>query len=59
MNITDVNYKIIRNAAAQGVSIAECTPRYEQAFLEDLHALGGPAPVLMPHATEKSRRWSR
>ncbi len=52
MNITDVDDKIIRNAAAQGVSIAEYTPRYEAAFLEDLHALGCLPPVLMPHATE-------
>ena len=52
MNITDVDDKIIRNAAAQHVSIADYTPRYEQAFLEDLHALGCLAPVIMPHATE-------
>jgi cysteinyl-tRNA synthetase len=52
MNITDVDDKIIRNAAAQGVSIAEYTPRYERAFLEDLRALGCLDPVLMPHATE-------
>ncbi len=52
MNITDVDDKIIRNAAAQGISIAEYTPRYERAFLEDLRALGCLDPVLMPHATE-------
>jgi cysteinyl-tRNA synthetase len=52
MNITDVDDKIIRNAAAQGVSIADYTPRYEKAFLEDLHALGCLPPVIMPHATE-------
>ncbi|HWE78077.1 MAG TPA: cysteine--tRNA ligase, partial [Pseudolabrys sp.] len=52
MNITDVDDKIIRNAVAQGISIAEYTPRYEAAFLEDLRALGCLDPVLMPHATE-------
>ena len=52
MNITDVDDKIIRNAAAQGISIADYTPRYERAFLEDLRALGCLDPVLMPHATE-------
>jgi cysteinyl-tRNA synthetase len=52
MNITDVDDKIIRNAAAQHVAIADYTPRYEHAFLEDLHALGCLPPVVMPHATE-------
>ena len=52
MNITDVDDKIIRNAAAQGVSIADYTPRYERAFLEDLRALGCLDPVIMPRATE-------
>jgi cysteinyl-tRNA synthetase len=52
MNITDVDDKIIRNAAAQGISIADYTPRYEKAFLEDLRALGCLDPVIMPHATE-------
>ena len=52
MNITDVDDKIIRNAAAKGVDIAAYTPRYEKAFLEDLHALGCLAPRQMPHATD-------
>src|ERR1039458_4482930 len=39
MNITDVDDKIIRNAAAAGIPIAEYTARYEKAFLEDLDAL--------------------
>jgi cysteinyl-tRNA synthetase len=52
MNITDVDDKIIRNAAAHGISIADYTPRYEKAFLEDLRALGCLDPVIMPHATE-------
>jgi cysteinyl-tRNA synthetase len=52
MNITDVDDKIIRNALAQGLSIAEYTPRYERAFLEDLRALGCLEPQIMPRATE-------
>src|SRR5580698_9380900 len=38
MNITDVDDKIIRNAAAAGVPIGEYTPRFENAFFEDLDA---------------------
>ncbi len=52
MNITDVDDKIIRNAAAAGLPIDEYTPRFEQAFLEDLDALGCLRPTIMPHATE-------
>src|ERR1700685_1623129 len=36
MNITDVDDKIIRNAAQAGVPIGQYTRKYEQAFLEDL-----------------------
>jgi cysteinyl-tRNA synthetase len=39
MNITDVDDKIIRNAAKAGVSINEYTRKYTQAFLEDSDAL--------------------
>ena len=39
MNITDVEDKIIRNAAAQGKSIYEYTDTYYRAFLEDIAAL--------------------
>jgi cysteinyl-tRNA synthetase len=52
MNITDVDDKIIRNALAAHLDISEYTPRFEQAFLEDLRALGCLPPVAMPHATE-------
>jgi cysteinyl-tRNA synthetase len=52
MNITDVDDKIIRNAAAAGLSIGDYTPRYEQAFFEDLDALGCLPPTVSPHATE-------
>ena len=39
MNITDVDDKIIRNAAAEGIPISEYTPKYVAAFFEDLEAL--------------------
>src|SRR6266702_8261152 len=40
MNITDVDDKIIRNAARDGVSVQQYTAKYEQAFLEDAAVLG-------------------
>jgi cysteinyl-tRNA synthetase len=52
MNITDVDDKIIRNAAAAGVPIGEYTPRFEKAFFEDLEALGVEKPEVVARATE-------
>jgi cysteinyl-tRNA synthetase len=52
MNITDVDDKIIRNAAAAGVSIGAYTARYEQAFFEDLEALRIERPEIVARATE-------
>jgi cysteinyl-tRNA synthetase len=39
MNITDVDDKIIRNSARDGVSVKQYTAKYEKAFLEDAAAL--------------------
>ena len=39
MNITDVDDKIIRNAARDGVTVQEYTRKYRQAFLKDADAL--------------------
>src|ERR1700692_1553841 len=39
MNITDVEDKIIRNAAAEHKSLPEYTEKYTQAFLDDRAAL--------------------
>src|SRR5438105_9662323 len=47
MNITDVDDKIIRNAARDGVSVKLYTARYENAFLEDAAALNIEEPVLV------------
>lgn len=52
MNITDVEDKIIANAAKEGLSIFEYTKRYEDAFLEDMAALRIQRPEVMPRATE-------
>jgi cysteinyl-tRNA synthetase len=52
MNITDVDDKIIRNAAAAGVSIGEYTARFEKAFFDDLETLRVERPEVMARATE-------
>ncbi len=52
MNITDVDDKIIHNAAAAGISIGEYSARFEQAFFEDLDALRVERPEIMARATE-------
>jgi cysteinyl-tRNA synthetase len=51
MNITDVDDKIIRNAARDGVSVNQYTAKYEKAFLEDSTTLNIEHPVLV-RATE-------
>jgi cysteinyl-tRNA synthetase len=52
MNITDVDDKIIRNAAALNVPIGEYTPPFEKAFFEDLDALSVEHPEIVARATE-------
>ena len=51
MNITDVDDKIIRNAAQAGVPLKQFTSKYESAFLEDAGALNIEQPELV-HATD-------
>jgi cysteinyl-tRNA synthetase len=51
MNITDVDDKIIRNAAQAGVPLKQFTSKYETAFLEDASALNIEQPELV-HATD-------
>ena len=51
MNITDVDDKIIHNAARDGVTVQQYTAKYEQAFLEDSAALNIERPMLV-RATE-------
>src|SRR5580658_5378778 len=52
MNITDVDDKIIRNAARDGVSVQEYTQKYRQAFLEDADALNIEHPEMMVNASD-------
>ncbi len=52
MNITDVDDKIIRNASAAGLPIADYTRRFEEAFFEDLDALAVERPTVIARATE-------
>jgi cysteinyl-tRNA synthetase len=52
MNITDVDDKIIRNATAANVPIEQYTAKYEQAFFQDLDALGCERPEVVARATE-------
>ena len=52
MNITDVEDKIIANSREQGLSIADYTRKYEEAFLADMDTLRIQRPEIMPRATE-------
>ena len=52
MNITDVDDKIIRNSAAAGIPISEYTPKFVEAFFEDLDALRVERPEQIARATE-------
>jgi len=51
MNITDLDDKIIHNAARAGVSVQQYTAKYEKAFVEDAAMIGIEQPALV-RATE-------
>ena len=51
MNITDIDDKIIRGAAATGESIEALAERYLAAFLADARALRMTTPDVLPQAT--------
>ncbi|MGA9800104.1 MAG: cysteine--tRNA ligase [Terriglobales bacterium] len=51
MNITDVDDKIIRNSAQEGLSVKDYTAKYEKAFLEDSSTLNIEQPLIV-RATE-------
>jgi cysteinyl-tRNA synthetase len=51
MNITDVDDKIIRNSARDGVTVQQYTAKYEKAFLEDAALIGIEQPTVV-RATE-------
>jgi len=52
MNITDVDDKIIRNAARDGVTVQQYTAKYRQGFLEDADALNIQRPEMLVDATD-------
>jgi len=52
MNLTDVDDRIIANAAAAGVSIREYTEKYAQAFFDDCKTLSIEAPEHWIRATD-------
>ncbi len=52
MNVTDVDDKIIRNAAEAGLPIGKYTAKFEQAFFEDLDFLRVERPEQIARATE-------
>ncbi|HET9346065.1 MAG TPA: cysteine--tRNA ligase [Candidatus Limnocylindrales bacterium] len=52
MNITDVDDKIIRGAAAAGIGIDELADRWLERFLADAAALRMTRPDVLPRATE-------
>jgi cysteinyl-tRNA synthetase len=51
MNITDVDDKIIRNSARDGVTVQQYTAKFEKAFLQDAAMIGIEQPILV-RATE-------
>src|SRR5437588_1049592 len=55
MNITDVDDKIIRKAAEQGVGVRQYAEKYEKAFVEDSEILGLRPPWKLVRATEHIR----
>jgi cysteinyl-tRNA synthetase len=52
MNITDIDDKIIRGAAAEGIPTSELAERWTQRFLADATALRMTTPDVLPRATE-------
>ena len=52
MNLTDVDDRIIQNAAEKGISIFDYTAQYIQAFKEDMKALSCEMPEHLVRATD-------
>ncbi len=52
MNLTDIDDKIIRGAAAEGITTAELADRYAARFLADAQAVGMTRPDVLPRATD-------
>ncbi|MCX6814218.1 MAG: cysteine--tRNA ligase [Candidatus Aenigmarchaeota archaeon] len=52
MNLTDVDDKIIKKSAKEGIPSSKLTERYEKAFFEDIKSLNITPATLYPRATE-------
>ena len=52
-NVTDVDDKIIKAAADEGVDPSVITDRFERFYLDDMRALGVRDPDIAPHATQE------
>ena len=52
MNLTDIDDKIIRGAAAEGITHTELAHRYVAQFLADADSLFMARPDVLPRATE-------
>lgn len=51
MNLTDIDDRIINEAASRNITIDEFTEPFAQYFLEDFDALGNERPEIIPRAT--------
>ena len=51
-NVTDIDDKIIAQAAREGTTTEAIAARYEAAYEADMEALGVRPPTVRPHATE-------
>ncbi len=52
MNLTDIDDKIIKGAAAEGITTGELADRYAARFLDDVAAVGMTTPDALPRATD-------
>ena len=59
MNVTDVDDKIIRNAARDGLSVQQYTKKYRDAFVEDSDALNIEHPEMLVNATDHINEMAR
>jgi cysteinyl-tRNA synthetase len=52
MNLTDIDDKIIRRAAAEGITTRELTDRFAARFVADAESVGMTRPDVLPRATD-------
>ncbi len=52
-NLTDVDDKIIKRAAQEGIAPSEVAEKYAAAFIDAMHALGVEDPTVRPRATRE------